>query len=601
MQEPAGGEPDRACLNSDPAAPEWPVLVRAAAAGSQGEVLPGAQLRNQVVTGVPTSFHDPHPLAPRYPGGAYPAGPPTWRDIAAIPPEQRIFAAAADARFNAEDARYRIAFHLSHYGGMPDSAGDINGDGVDDLLITDHFAYVDGMQYAGEVHLYFGRRGSPLDPTTQVPDVIFYGDEKGAKLGISVAAGGDINGDGWDDLLMSAGFHSAVDGAIPNAGQIYVVYGGRLHRYRCPVKIRAEDIGSSVPGLMLEGGHDGGRYTGWANGLEAGDFNGDGLNDVVIGSYDPYPGSSPTFAARAYVLYGSRTLPERLRGLRLGVDTSYAGVDSAVFEMSDAEPTRASLGFGAFFVGDINGDGRDELAFSVGAGGANRRGVDHIFLGRSPPILGRRAIGDADVTVTADELASPALRFRRLESARPAGDIDGDGLDDLLLTARYTERLDGAAWRRAGAAGVLYGRANLPSTLGFSELDTILYGRPGGQIGHPAMDRAADLDGDGYSDLLINDPYFVERIGGEDQLRGRLWVLRGGANLPPTLEVESSADRVLLPDTRIPGMFGYTWNTGDWNGDGRSDVVVGDHYAGDVELHEHAGRVYLFYAGSALR
>jgi hypothetical protein len=291
-----------------------------------------------------------------------------------------------------------------------------------------------------------------------------------------------------------------------------------------------------------------------------------------------------------------------MRGFRLGVDTNQAGVRSTVFELPDGELTRASLGFGAFFIGDINGDAHDELAFSVSRGGTNGRGADHLFLGTSALMTSeRRAITDADLTVAADELDSPRLRFRRLESARPAGDVNGDGLHDLLLTARYTERLDGGTWKRSGAVGVLYGRPTLPSALDFSDLDVILYGRPGGQIGHPAMDRGADFDGDGRSDLLINDPYFVERVGGDDQLRGRLWIVRGGPGLPAAIEVESAADRVLLADTRIPGMFGYTWNTGDWNADGRADIVVGDHYSGDRDLHEHAGRVYLFYNGSALR
>jgi hypothetical protein len=74
---------------------------------------------------------------------------------------------------------------------------------VDDLVISEHFSYVDGMQYAGEVHVYFGRRGQAPDPTRRVPDVIFYGDEAGAKLGISVARAGDVNGDGIGDLLVA--------------------------------------------------------------------------------------------------------------------------------------------------------------------------------------------------------------------------------------------------------------------------------------------------------------------------------------------------------------------------------------------------------------
>lgn len=172
---------------------------------------------------------------------------------------------------------------------------------------------------------------------------------------------------------------------------------------------------------------------------------------------------------------------------------------------------------------------------------------------------------------------------------------------DALLTARYTEQQQGGSWRRVGAAGILYGRHNFPSALGFSQLDSILYGRPGDQLGHPAMDRGADFDRDGQDDILVNDPYYVEPVGGEDQYRGRLWLVRGRASMPRTLDVEGDADRYLLADTRVPGMLGFTWNTGDWNGDGLPDIVVGDHYAGDHQLHDHAGRAYLFYGGSSLR
>lgn len=113
------------------------------------------------------------------------------------------------------------------------------------------------------------------------------------------------------------------------------------------------------------------------------------------------------------------------------------------------------------------------------------------------------------------------------------------------------------------------------------------------------MDRGADLDGDGFADFLLNDPYFIEPVRGDPQHRGRLWIVRGGTALPRAIEVEDAAARTLLADTSVPGMFGYTWNTGDFNGDGRVDIVVGDHYAGDREMHEHAGRVYLFFNGSS--
>lgn len=69
--------------------------------------------------------------------------------------------------------------------------------------------------------------------------------------------------------------------------------------------------------------------------------------------------------------------------------------------------------------------------------------------------------------------------------------------------------------------------------------------------------------------------------------------------MPPILKAERDAALTFLPDTTKPGMFGYTWNTGDCNGDGRLDVVVGDHYAGDDHRVWHSGVTYMYYNGSA--
>ena len=593
--------PAGACSGGgDPSAPD--IDVTPGPPGARQPVLPGRMLRSEVVLGEPAPVLQQKPEAPHYPGGIYPTGLPAWNPP--LPSSETIVRAAdAEARFNDEDAAYRVAFHLSHYGGQPDRAGDFNGDGVDDLIVTEHFAWVDGMEYAGEVHVYFGRPGDRIDPTRHVPDIVFYGDEAGAKLGLSVTPAGDMNGDGWDDIAMSAGFHSqrAVDGTpLPNAGEIYVVYGGFLQAFGCTVKVRTGDIGTKVPGLVLAGGHDGRRYTGWANDLESGDFNGDGLADLIIGAADPYRGDAPTFAARGYLLYGSRNLPSHRRGYRLGVDRDVDGMRTDVFEAPGGEVTRQSLGFAASFVGDLDDDGRDEVAFALGRGGPEGRGTGHVFLGRATPFGPAVVpIGAADLTIRADDMADPPLRFARLEGLRPAGDVDGDGVDDLLVGMRSTQRLLGGTWTRVGAVGLLLGRPALPADLPASQLDSLVLGGPGGQVGHPAVDRGADLDGDGAADILVNDPYHREPVGGEQQLRGRLWMVRGGAGLEPVVEVETDAARTFLADTRVPGMFGYTWNTGDFDGDGRTDVLVGDHYAGDRELHEHAGRVYLFYNGGA--
>lgn len=557
-----------------------------------GRVLAGVRLRSQTPHEPP--YLDPRPQYPFYPDGQLPAGPTVWRNIAEIPPASRVFAADAPAIFNADGARYRIAFNGSYFGVDPTNIGDFGATGMNDLAIPDHYAFVDGMPQAGEVDIYFGRRGHTIDPRHDLPDVIFYGDEDFAKLGISVAPAGDVNGDGHADLLLAAAFHTTkIRGhVVRNAGRVYLIYGGFLRRDRCPVKIRISQIGRTVPGIVFDGGAHGSIYTGWANELDAGNFSGHGPNDVIIGASDPYAGA-PAAPARAYLIYGSRRLPRYFVGYRLGIDTNRDGIRASMYSMPSGALTQEPLGFNTSFVGDLRGDGRDALSFSAGLadGGA---GADYIFF--APPRPGSRISipSSAPLTINGDDESSPPLRFQGLQGARPNGDVYGNGHQDALLSARYTLGLVNGGWQTVGAVGILPGQRSYPRTMGFSQLRTIIYGDEPGQIGQPAMASGADFDGDGCTDILINDTSYVDYVGATEQIRGRMWLVRGGPWLPHTMTLEENATRTFLPDTRLPGLFGFNWTTGDFNGDGRPDLVIADHYAGDDELHTFAGRDYLF-------
>jgi len=591
---------DPPCLNADqPGLREWNPGIAHVRDSAAGKVLPGRELRSQLPR--TPGYVNPDPLFPHYPDGKLPSGPLTWRNISGVPASHLIYASNADAIFNAENDRYRIAFNQSYYGVAPTNIGDFGGTGVDDLAIPDHYAYVDGRYEAGEVDIYYGRRGQEIDPRHDIPDVIFYGDESakdwfdGGKMGISIADAGDVNGDGHSDLLIGAAFHAVPlphGGQIYLAGKVYLIYGGYLSKFRCPVKIRASQIGKQIPGIVFYGGRDGGLYTGWANELDAGDFSGDGLNDIIIGAYDPYPGHKRAFAARAYLIYGNRKLPRRFVGYRLGVDFDRDGIRSTVYKLPNVALTQESLGFGASFVGDLTGNGHDDLGFAAADAGPTGRGADYIFF-RPPP---RRQhvvqIESAPLTIDADSMSSPSLQFAGLGSIRPNGDVYGDGHQDALLTARYTRGTDGSL---VGAVGILEGRRHFPRAMGFSQLNTIIYGTQTGTVGQPSMAHAADFDGDGCTDIIINDATYEEDIGGSLQYRGRLWLIRGRSDLPRTIPLEQGADRIFLANNRYPGMFGFNWDTGDWNGDGRPDIVIADHYSGDDQLHDLAGRTYLFY------
>jgi hypothetical protein len=151
-----------------------------------------------------------------------------------------------------------------------------------------------------------------------------------------------------------------------------------------------------------------------------------------------------------------------------------------------------------------------------------------------------------------------------------------------------------------GAVGVLRGGpAMFAGRRGFFALEGIVEGMGNEvvSIGMPGMNTGSDLDGDGYADLLINDPYWFEPVQGERQKRGRLWMVRGSPVLPGRRAIQNAAHLVFLADTSVPGLFGYQWNTGDFDGDGRTDVVVSDHYLGDGARHDFPGGSYLFLNG----
>jgi len=306
--------------------------------------------------------------------------------------------ASADAIINGTNAG-------DGFGVAVNSAGDLNGDGYDDLIMG---AY--GYQSSkGATYVFFGPVTGEFKSDTA--DAGFVGSNASDSLGWSVAPAGDLDGDGYDDIVIGSN-----QGGADDAGEVYVYYGdaaGSFSDYAFITGVSSADYaGQDVRG--------------------AGDLNGDGYDDIVIGAYGE--DSQGGGAGATYVLYGP---------VVGDVDLS-AGADAVIY----GEVGGDTSGYSVAGVGDVNGDGWDDLmigAYNNDQGGSNA-GAAYLVYG---PVEGEFDLTEADVRFTGESNGDSAGRY-----VSAAGDVNADGYADMLVGAQY----DDDAGTDAGAAYLIYGR-----------------------------------------------------------------------------------------------------------------------------------------------
>ncbi len=340
------------------------------------------------------------------------------------------------------------------------NAGDFNGDGYDDV-IAGAPAHDAGGDDAGRAYVYFG--GPFAD---SVADVVLTGEAAGDAFGQAVAGVGDLNDDGFDDLVVGAPYHDAIG---PGSGRAYVFYGGASPE--------------ATPDLILDGIALN-SYFGYSV-AGAGDLNDDGFADVIVGAYANATGER----GRAFVYFGA-LFPDN------DPDLIYNG-----------ETTGDSFGASVAGAGDINWDGYDDVIVGArlnDAGGAEA-GRAYVYYGGSLPNT------VPDLILTGE---SPGDAFGT--SVASAGDMNLDGYDDVIVGAPYNDALGSFA----GRAYVFLG-GFVPN----ATPDVILQVTAPGDLFGSAVAAAGDMNGDLYSDVIVGA--YTSNYSGLDA--GRAYVFFGSA------------------------------------------------------------------------
>lgn len=419
----------------------------------------------------------------------------------------------------------------SEYGIAVCTAGDLNGDGFSDVVVGAWQATM-GQTNEGVAYVYYGS-------STGIPaaaSVVLQSNQVGANLGCSVSTAGDVNGDGYSDLLVGARNWESTAGEGAE-GAVFVYYGS------------ATGI-NTVADIILQPNHANDNFG--SNVACAGDINNDGYSDILVGAY---LAEYPTYQEGAVFVY-------------LG---AAAGLTNTAIHRLERNVSAAHFGRSIAGAGDINGDGYSDVV--VGAPdwlNVNPdAGAAFIYYGGATN-LGGGLNPAPGLTFFGSTVANGSFGW----SVACAGDVNGDGYSDVAVSAYY----DANGQAQEGTVRVFHGGAGGLNTTAATVIES---NQANAWLGR-WVSTAGDMNGDGYADLLVG----VELWSNPEPLEGAIMLYFGSA-----LGIPSTASMTFELNSGGANVGSCVSTAGDVNGDGYSDMILG------ARIYGASGAAAIYHGG----